>query len=147
MSSSHTNNISILYLYLSISTVCFTVFPLLGCKEFTWPHAYPTPGKGITSSLFFPDEVIYKGHPRYVASYLNNRIRRKENTYSNIPIYMDVNTSKPFREDFRQYCDEQTVENSKEGHIYLEGRTSFKSKLNKNDIKTFSKKRLFSLKF
>lgn len=34
-------------------------FPRLGCPNFTFPNFNPTPGRGITSSLFFPDQAIF----------------------------------------------------------------------------------------
>lgn len=35
-----------------------TSFPLLGCPNFTSPSYPTTPGKGITTSLFYNDETI-----------------------------------------------------------------------------------------
>ena len=75
----------------------------------------------MTRSLFFPDEVIFRSHPRYIISYVNNRIRRQTETYSNIPIYHDVNTPVPFIEDLSKYGDTSNVKHSKADHIYLEG--------------------------
>lgn len=41
-------------------------FPLLGCPDFTFPTAVPTPDdeNSAARSAFFPDEAIFTGHPR-----------------------------------------------------------------------------------
>lgn len=99
----------------------FSAFPLLGCKDFTWPQTQTTPGRGMTRSLFFPDEVIFKSHHRYIISYVNNRIRRQTETYANIPIFHDINTPMPFIEDLSKYGDASNVKFCEQNHIYLEG--------------------------
>ena len=76
---------------------------------------------GITKSLFFPDEVIFKSHPRYITVYSNIHKRRKSETFANIPIYRDKNTPMPFNEDLSHYGDSSNVKNNEENHIYLEG--------------------------
>lgn len=37
----------------------------LGCPDFTYPETKPDPLNGISGSLFFPDEAIFSGHPRF----------------------------------------------------------------------------------
>ena len=37
----------------------------LGCPNFTFPNFDPTPVGGTSCSLFFPDQAIYQGHPRF----------------------------------------------------------------------------------
>jgi glutamate--cysteine ligase catalytic subunit len=100
----------------------FSTFPLLGCPDFTWPQANTTPDKGITRSLFFPDDAIFKGHPKYAISILNNRTRRKAQSSMNIPIFMDINTPKPFIDDLSDFYGNNERETyNKLDHIYLEG--------------------------
>jgi glutamate--cysteine ligase catalytic subunit len=103
-----------------------TSFPMLGCKNFTWPTYETTPSKGITRSLFFCDQAIYLGHPRF--SYLSKNIRERRNAKVaiNLPIYVDENTPQPFIEDLNQYGDDpknsQTESKlaAKPNHIYLD---------------------------
>lgn len=100
----------------------FSTFPMLGCPDFTYPKSRTTPDTGITSSIFFPDDAVFKGHPKYATSILNNRKRRKSKSGMNIPIFMDVNTPKPFIEDLSTYYGGPSRElYSKLDHIYLEG--------------------------
>jgi glutamate--cysteine ligase catalytic subunit len=42
-------------------------FPALGTMDFTDPSSKPTPSDptGAGRSIFFPDEGIYSGHPRF----------------------------------------------------------------------------------
>lgn len=57
----------------------------LGCPNFTSPPYPPTPHEGVTRSLFFPDEVIFPGHPRFKTLTSNIRNRRGEKVAINIP--------------------------------------------------------------
>lgn len=117
---------------LNESCMTFSTFPLLGCPNFTWPISPTTPGRGITTSMFFPDNAVFQGHPRYAASIINNRQRRQSRCGSHIPIYVDKNTPQPFVDSFGQYAmvceDTDSVDElvsvsrfSKSDHIYLEG--------------------------
>lgn len=45
--------------------VSLTSFPRLGCPDFTDPHKDPNPVSGVSGSIFFPDEAIFGGHPRF----------------------------------------------------------------------------------
>lgn len=60
-------------------------FIRLGCENFTDPPTKPTPNQGATRSLFFPDEVIYPGHPRFKTLVTNIRERRGEKVCINLP--------------------------------------------------------------
>ena len=56
-------------------------FPSLGVLDFTDPSALPTPNDLDCAgrSVFFPDEGIYQGHPRFIISlsfYLRSEERR-----------------------------------------------------------------------
>lgn len=62
-----------------------TSFPRLGSKDFTDPPAKPTPSSGASRSLFFPDEAIFPGHPRFKTLTRNIRQRRGEKVAINIP--------------------------------------------------------------
>ena len=50
---------------LTISIIPFYFNFRLGCPGFTNPSHNPTPSGGASNSLFFPDEAIWSGHPRY----------------------------------------------------------------------------------
>lgn len=41
------------------------LLPRLGCGIFTHPPVTPTPKEGASRSLFFPDDAIFPGHPRF----------------------------------------------------------------------------------
>lgn len=55
-----------------------TNFPRLGTPSFTWPEYATTPDEGVTRSLYFPDEAIFPGHPRFSTLSRNIRQRRGE---------------------------------------------------------------------
>uniref|UniRef100_A0A8C4A5E4 Glutamate--cysteine ligase n=1 Tax=Denticeps clupeoides TaxID=299321 RepID=A0A8C4A5E4_9TELE len=61
-----------------------TSFPRLGCPGFTRPEFKPTPvEKGVSKSLFFPDEAINR-HPRFSTLTRNIRHRRGEKVVINV---------------------------------------------------------------
>ncbi|CAH1643387.1 unnamed protein product [Spodoptera littoralis] len=72
-----------------------TNFPRLGCPNFTSPPYPPTPHEGVSRSLFFPDEGIFPGHPRFKTLTSNIRQRRGEKVAINLPVFKDVNTKIP----------------------------------------------------
>lgn len=74
-----------------------TNFPRLGCPNFTYPAANPTPEDETCAarSLFFPDDAIYPGHPRFKTLTRNIRQRRGEKVSINLPIFRDKNTKIP----------------------------------------------------
>ncbi|XP_026763971.2 glutamate--cysteine ligase catalytic subunit [Galleria mellonella] len=78
-----------------------TNFPRLGCPNFTSPPYAPTPKDGVTRSLFFPDEGIFPGHPRFKTLSSNIRRRRGEKVAINLPIYRDVNTKVPVDDSYQ----------------------------------------------
>jgi len=67
----------------------FINFVILRCRvgapDFTDPPSQPTPDTGASRSLFFPDDAIYPGHPRFKTLTRNIRERRKEKVAINIP--------------------------------------------------------------
>lgn len=91
--------------------VTCTTFPLLGCYDFTWPNS----SRNQNSSIFFPDDAIFQGHPRYAISMINNRERRQTKTSINIPIFNDSNTPKPFYDELSENPYELP------NHVYLDG--------------------------
>ncbi|CAF0923570.1 unnamed protein product [Brachionus calyciflorus] len=102
-----------------------TAFPMLGVPNFTFPSHPTTPGKGIAQSLFFCDQAIYDGHPRFHCLTRNIRERRKRKVVINVPIFVDENTPRPFIEDLTQYGDEENPNTesklaAKPDHIYLD---------------------------
>lgn len=60
-------------------------FNRLGCPNFTSPPFDPQPENGVSRSLFFPDEAIYPGHPRFKTLTRNIRMRRGEKVAINLP--------------------------------------------------------------
>lgn len=67
------------------SAYCHETCRRLGCPDFTDPPTKPTPDEGATRSLFFPDEAIYPGHPRFKTLSQNIRERRGEKVAINLP--------------------------------------------------------------
>lgn len=82
-----------------------TSFPRLGCPSFTHPVHNPQPHTSATGSLFFPDEAIFNGHPRFKTLVRNIRSRRQRKVIIQIPVFRDVNTPDPFVEDFDPVFD------------------------------------------
>lgn len=98
--------------------IALTCFPLLGCENFTYPAHRPTPTIGTTRSLFYPDQAIFTGHPRFSTLSKNIRERRNKKVEIYVPIYIDKNTQNPFIEDLSIHGE---IKNSlvKENHIYM----------------------------
>lgn len=97
-----------------------TGFPRLGCPDFTQPEIPIPPLPEASRSLFFPDEAIWSGHPRYITLTRNIRERRGEKVAMNIPIFKDKNTPSPFIEEFPTDLDGQGSVRAKPDHIYLD---------------------------
>ncbi|XP_065566691.1 glutamate--cysteine ligase catalytic subunit-like isoform X2 [Artemia franciscana] len=98
-----------------------TSFPRLGCPEFTEPVSKPTPDRGESRSLFFPDDAIYSRHPRFRTLTRNIRERRKEKVAINIPLFRDVKTPWPYLEDLTKFgADEQAAGSNKPNSIYMD---------------------------
>uniref|UniRef100_A0A1A9W258 Glutamate--cysteine ligase n=1 Tax=Glossina brevipalpis TaxID=37001 RepID=A0A1A9W258_9MUSC len=74
-----------------------TNFPRLGCAQFTYPIYKPRPEdvSSAARSLYFPDEAIYPGHPRFKTLTRNIRMRRGEKVAIKLKVYKDVNTKLP----------------------------------------------------
>jgi glutamate--cysteine ligase catalytic subunit len=105
---------------------CFSLasFPLLGCKNCTYPSYKitipPNFAEGVFSSYFLPDEIIYNLHPRYKNVAENIRKRRRSKVIINVPIYFDQNTPRPFNEDLRDLNNGENIQQQKEDHVYLD---------------------------
>ncbi|XP_036143230.1 glutamate--cysteine ligase isoform X4 [Monomorium pharaonis] len=98
-----------------------TVFPRVGASDFTDPSSYPTPNAGASKSLFFPDEAIYPGHPRFKTLTRNIRERRQEKVAINIPIFRDENVPLLFKEDFISKGDDgSSSKAAKDNYIYMD---------------------------
>ncbi|XP_063224221.1 glutamate--cysteine ligase [Bacillus rossius redtenbacheri] len=98
-----------------------TNFPRLGAPGFTDPPTKPTPHEGASRSLFFPDDAIYDGHPRFATLTRNIRERRGSKVAINLPIYRDKNTPQPFVEDLNQYGgDAQSASAALPDHVYMD---------------------------
>lgn len=74
-----------------------TNFPRLGCPEFTYPPYRTTPEDEESSarSLYFPDQAIFPGHPRFKTLTRNIRQRRGEKVSINLKVFRDENTKLP----------------------------------------------------
>eukprot|EP00056_Hartaetosiga_gracilis_P013099 m.213929 g.213929 ORF g.213929 m.213929 type:complete len:721 (-) comp13796_c0_seq1:742-2904(-) len=105
----------------NIALMTLTVFPRLGCVDFTSPRTVPSPGGDVAKSLFFPDEAINE-HPRFAALASNIRRRRGRKVEMNVPIFHDENTPSPFVEDFGELHegDPEGGKAAKEDHIYMD---------------------------
>lgn len=99
-----------------------TVFPRLGVGEFTMPPHKPNPVTGASRSIFYPDEAINSGHPRFRTLTRNIRERRQEKVCINVPVFKDTNTPSPFIEDFSKLNDvgEEAKRSAKPDHIYMD---------------------------
>lgn len=80
-----------------------TAFPRMGCEGFTSPPVLPDPKNSVSRSLFWPDEAIFDGHPRFKTLTRNIRERRKEKVAINVPIYQDEHTIDPHEELVQKY--------------------------------------------
>ncbi|KAH8292703.1 hypothetical protein KR018_003228 [Drosophila ironensis] len=74
-----------------------TNFPRLGSPNFTFPVVQPRPEDPLSSarSLYFPDEAIFPGHPRFKTLTRNIRKRRGEKVSIKLKVFKDVNTKLP----------------------------------------------------
>ncbi|XP_068152614.1 glutamate--cysteine ligase isoform X2 [Drosophila tropicalis] len=74
-----------------------TNFPRLGSPNFTYPLAQPHPEDPLSSarSLYFPDEAIFPGHPRFKTLTRNIRKRRGEKVSIKLKVFKDVKTKLP----------------------------------------------------
>lgn len=99
------------------TVMSITSFPRLGCPNFTHPSSQPKPDTSASGSLFFPDEAIYNGHPRFKTLVKNIRSRRRRKVIINLPIYRDTLTPDPFYELF---VDEEARKASKSNHVYMD---------------------------
>lgn len=74
-----------------------TNFPRLGTPDFTWPIYKPQPDNedGSARSLYFPDEAIFPGHPRFKTLTRNIRQRRGEKVNIRLTVFKDENTKIP----------------------------------------------------
>ncbi|CAL9687977.1 unnamed protein product [Knipowitschia caucasica] len=96
-----------------------TAFPRLGCPGFTRPEHPPTPvEKGVSKSLFFPDQAI-NVHPRFSTLTRNIRHRRGEKVVINVPIFKDKCTPSPFVEKFPE-DDGEAARAALPDHIYMD---------------------------
>uniref|UniRef100_A0A0K0EM21 Glutamate--cysteine ligase n=1 Tax=Strongyloides stercoralis TaxID=6248 RepID=A0A0K0EM21_STRER len=97
-------------------------FPLLGTPDFTLPSTQITykDENGAGRSIFFPDDAIYSGHPRFKNLVRNIRSRRGEKVNIQVPIFRDKNTPTPFREKLPVTDDEDANSHVKDDFIYMD---------------------------
>lgn len=79
------------------AVMSITNFPRLGCPKFSYPSfdVRPQDPECAAQSLYFPDEVIFPGHPRFKTLTRNIRQRRGEKVSINLPVFMDEKTKIP----------------------------------------------------
>lgn len=79
------------------AVMSITNFPRLGCPKFSFPSfdVRPNDPKCAARSLYFPDEAIFSGHPRFKTLTRNIRMRRGEKVSINVPVFMDEKTKLP----------------------------------------------------
>lgn len=79
------------------SVLSITSFPRLGCPEFTFPEYKPRPNDSdcYAQSLYYPDEAIFPGHPRFKNLTRNIRLRRGSKVSINLEIFKDEKTKIP----------------------------------------------------
>lgn len=98
-----------------------TSYPRLGVGNFTDPETKTTPHTGAARSLFFPDDVIFPGHPRFRTLSRNIRERKGCKVDIQIPVYKDTKTKSPFVEDFSLLGDDgEAARTAKPDHIYMD---------------------------
>uniref|UniRef100_A0A914PLK5 Glutamate--cysteine ligase n=1 Tax=Panagrolaimus davidi TaxID=227884 RepID=A0A914PLK5_9BILA len=71
-------------------------FPALGTADFSFPTTFVDPKNSFGKSIFYPDEVLYQGNPRYLTLFKSILGRRGEKAEINIPIFKDEKTANPF---------------------------------------------------
>lgn len=104
-----------------IVPLSLTSYPRSGCPGFTDPEHTPTPSSGASHSLFFPDEAIFPGHPRFKTLTRNIRQRRNKKVAINIPVYKDKFTKSPYLDDFAALGDDgESQAGAKPDHIYMD---------------------------
>lgn len=79
------------------AVMLITNFPRLGCPGFTFPayETRPDDDECYAQSLYFPDEAIFPGHPRFKNLTRNIRLRRGEKVSINLKVFKDENTKLP----------------------------------------------------
>lgn len=99
------------------TVLSITSFPRLGCPNFTSPICNLKPESSASGSIFYPDEAIYQGHPRFETLVRNIRSRRRRKVIINLPIFRDIYTPDPFYECF---ADVEARKASKLNHVYMD---------------------------
>jgi glutamate--cysteine ligase catalytic subunit len=96
-----------------------TNFPRLGCDDFTWPMTKVDSLFGPSRSLFLPSEVI-NSHARFPTLTQNIRKRRGSKVAINVPIFIDIQTQKPFIEMYKSEKLVDIEKDAKENHVYMD---------------------------
>jgi len=76
---------TVAFLVKNVACIGYLFVCRLGSPDFTDPPAVPTPENGSSCSLFFPDEAIFQGHPRFKTLTRNIRQRRGSKVAINLP--------------------------------------------------------------
>ncbi|CAI4222007.1 unnamed protein product [Auanema sp. JU1783] len=97
-------------------------FPALGTVDYTDPPLAPTPDDEDDAgrSIFWPNNVIFCGHPRFKNLVKNIRGRRGEKVAINVPVFKDVNTPSPYIEDLSRFGNPDSYSAAKPDHIYMD---------------------------
>ncbi|XP_021359710.1 glutamate--cysteine ligase catalytic subunit-like isoform X2 [Mizuhopecten yessoensis] len=98
-----------------------TSYPRTGSGVFSDPPTYTDPANSASRSLFYPDQVVFLGHPRFLTLTRNIRERREEKVCINIPVFKDTNTKSPFVEDYLPLKDDgEGAAAALPDHIYMD---------------------------
>ncbi|XP_040066915.1 glutamate--cysteine ligase catalytic subunit-like [Ixodes scapularis] len=101
--------------------ICLTTFPMMGCRDFTYPSYKPSRSPNGMQSLFLPDEMVYPNHPRFMTNAKHVKQRRGKRVVINIPIFKDEKTPNPFIEDFKKLGDDgEAQRGALPDHIYMD---------------------------
>jgi glutamate--cysteine ligase catalytic subunit len=105
--------------------ITLTTFPRLGTKDDYIQPYYPPSGPALRSQ-FVPDEIA-NPHIRFPTLAANIRSRRGRKVELNVPVFVDKNTTVPFRDptvnyDLHNWPEDDDVRNgaAKEGHVYMD---------------------------
>lgn len=90
------------------TVLTLTNFPRLGCPDFCWPPAKPSPDGNVSQSIFFPDECI-NPHPRFPNLTRNIRQRRGKKVKFLFPILHELKKGIKFLFPFLHELNKQVT--------------------------------------
>jgi len=100
--------------------ISYSTFPRLGCPRFTVPEfviADPEKDNPLTLSEYFPEGAINR-HPRFSTLARNIRERRGKKVSINVPVFVDSETARPFRDG--KVKTRESMDAQMDDHIYMD---------------------------